>query len=104
MDRLIKLCKTSELPEGHMKTFNVNGMKVLLINLKGVFYAFEDRCTHMGYPLSLGSLSGKTITCGFHYAKFDVTDGKPLSPPASKPLKVYKTVLKNDEVFVYVNE
>lgn len=100
MRRVVRLSKTSEIPEGQVKTFNVDGERVLVANVQGMFYAVEDRCTHMGYPLYFGSTDGKVITCGFHYAKFDVTTGEVLSPPAREPLKTYKVIIEDSNVLV----
>jgi nitrite reductase/ring-hydroxylating ferredoxin subunit len=95
-----RLAKTFEIPEGRPKTFNVNGYNVLIVNFQGKFYAVEDRCTHMGYPLYLGSINGRVITCGFHYAKFDVTTGEALSPPAHKSLKTYNVIVEDSNVIL----
>jgi len=104
MSRLIRLGRVSELSKFKMKSFRVNNENILLISLDGEFYAFEDKCPHMGYPLSMGSLNGEILKCGFHYAKFNVIDGKPLSPSANKPLKKYRVILKENEVFIELRE
>lgn len=104
MSRLVRLGRISELSKFKMKGFHVENQSILLVNLDGKFYAFEDKCPHMGYPLSMGSLDGETLRCGFHYAKFNILDGRPLSPPADKPLKKYNVVLRYDEVFVELQE
>ncbi|MDH5438849.1 MAG: Rieske (2Fe-2S) protein, partial [Candidatus Bathyarchaeota archaeon] len=61
---------------------------------------FENRCPHMGYPLYFGRLEGKVLTCGFHYAKFDVTTGKSLGSVTDKPLKKFKIKIQNSLVQV----
>lgn len=76
------------------------GEKVLVANVQGRFYAVEDRCTHMGYPLYLGNIDGRVLTCGFHSARFDVTTGEVLSPPAREPLKTYKMVVEDSDVLL----
>jgi len=74
--------------------------KVLVANVQGRFYAVEDRCTHMGYPLYLGDFDGRVLTCGFHSARFDVTTGEVLSPPAREPLKTYKMGVEDADVLL----
>ena len=100
MSRRFRLAKTFEIPEGRPKTFNVNGDQVLIVNIRGKFYAIADRCTHMGYPLYLGSINGRVITCGFHHAKFDVTTGEVLSLPAHESLKTYKVIIEDSDVLL----
>ncbi|MEM2766698.1 MAG: Rieske (2Fe-2S) protein [Candidatus Bathyarchaeia archaeon] len=68
----------------------MNNFEVLIINVNGNFYAFDNRCPHMGYPLFFGKLEGQTLTCGFHYAKFNVKSGKPLNKVTEKSLRKIK--------------
>ncbi|HWD96486.1 MAG TPA: aromatic ring-hydroxylating dioxygenase subunit alpha [Acidimicrobiales bacterium] len=37
----------------------------------GVAVALADRCPHRGYPLSLGTVVGETLVCGYHGFTFD---------------------------------
>jgi nitrite reductase/ring-hydroxylating ferredoxin subunit len=83
-----------------MQVFTIKGHEILVVNVAGKFYAVSNRCPHLNYPLYTGSLDGKIITCGFHYAKFDVTTGKGLSSPAQKPLKTYKVKTEGSAVLV----
>lgn len=43
---------------------------VLLRRTDGGVAALEDRCPHRSMPLSLGSVEGDTIVCGYHGARF----------------------------------
>jgi nitrite reductase/ring-hydroxylating ferredoxin subunit len=54
----------------------------------------------LNYPLYLGSLNSKTVTCGFHYAKFAVTTGKVLSSPAKESLTTFKVKTEGSAVLV----
>jgi len=100
MSKYVKITEANEIPENEMQLFKVGGCEVLIVNVKGEFYALENRCPHMGYPLYLGSLTGKVLTCGFHYASFDVTSGKSLGPISESPLKTYKVKIENSSVLV----
>ena len=44
-------------------------------DVEGRFHAIDDVCTHDGGPLADGELSGHTIACPRHGAKFDVRTG-----------------------------
>jgi len=81
-----------------MRVFKVKDHEILVANVEGEFYAFENRCPHMGYPLYFGRLKGKVLTCGFHYAKFDVTTGKSFRSVTAKPLKKFKIKIQNSLV------
>ena len=79
----IEVGKVSEISDGKMKHIEVDGKEVLIANVRGNFYAITDRCGHMNALLSMGTLTGNTVTCSFHGAKYDVTNGKKLSEPIS---------------------
>jgi nitrite reductase/ring-hydroxylating ferredoxin subunit len=100
MSKYVKMAETHEIPKNKMKVFKVEDHEILVVNVEGELYAFENRCPHMGYPLYFGRLEGKVLTCGFHYAKFDVTTGKSLGSITDKPLKKFKIKIQNSLVQV----
>ena len=83
-----------------MQVFAVDGCEILAANFEGKLYAVQNGCPHLQYPVYLGRLNCKTLTCGFHYAKFDVTTGKIWSPPAKEPLTTFKVNIKGSAVLV----
>jgi 3-phenylpropionate/trans-cinnamate dioxygenase ferredoxin subunit len=85
-----------------MQVFNVKEKEILVVNVEGKFYAFDNHCPHMRYPLFFGSLEGDTLICGFHSAKFNVRTGKSLGPVTSEPLKTFPVKIKNSSVFIEV--
>jgi nitrite reductase/ring-hydroxylating ferredoxin subunit len=84
-NEFVEIAKVSEISNGKMKHIEVDGKEVLIANIGGKFYAINDRCGHMNALLSMGNLTGNTVTCPFHGAKFDVTNGKKLSEPILTP-------------------
>jgi 3-phenylpropionate/trans-cinnamate dioxygenase ferredoxin subunit len=104
MGKYVKLSETKQIPENTMQVFKIGEHEILVVNIEGNFYAVSNRCPHLNYPLYLGSLNGKIITCGFHYAKFDVTTGEVLSPPAHEPLKTFNVKTEGSAVLVELDE
>lgn len=100
MGEYVKMAEAHEIPKNKMKVFKVEDHEILVVNVEGELHAFENRCPHMGYPLYFGRLEGKVLTCGFHYAKFDVTTGKSLGSVTDKPLKKFKIKIQNSLVQV----
>ncbi len=100
MGKYVKIAETQEIPKNKMKVFKVENYEILVVNVEGKFNALDNRCPHMGYPLYLGSLEGKVLTCGFHYAKFDVSTGKSLGPVTHKPLRKFKIKIQNSSILV----
>jgi glucose/arabinose dehydrogenase len=56
--------------------------KVLLVNVGGVFHAYEDRCAHQQVDLSDGQLEANILTCWAHQWQYDVARGVCVNPVA----------------------
>jgi len=100
MGKCIRIAETHEIPKNKMRVFKIENYEILVANVEGEFYAFENRCPHMEYPLYLGSLEGKVLTCGFHYAKFDVSTGRSLGPVTQEPLRMFKVKIQSSSMLV----
>lgn len=67
---------------------------------EGDFYAIENRCPHMGFPLHMGSLCDGILTCHWHHARFDVCSGGTLDPWADD-VSAHDIRIDDGEVFVH---
>jgi 3-phenylpropionate/trans-cinnamate dioxygenase ferredoxin subunit len=64
--------------------------------------ATDNLCSHYFSSLhEVGTLSGCEVTCLTHEARFDVTTGAALCPPARLPLMTYEITVDADRQ-VYV--
>jgi phenylpropionate dioxygenase-like ring-hydroxylating dioxygenase large terminal subunit len=90
------------------KTF-LNEKVVLFRNDRGQVGALEDCCCHRAAPLSLGEVSGATLTCGYHGLKFDV-NGKCVEVPgqsevpAGAKVRSYPVHEKNNVVWIWMGD
>ncbi|WP_338051314.1 Rieske (2Fe-2S) protein [Pseudonocardia acidicola] len=89
--------------EGEMCAVDLDGAEVLLCNLDGELFAYEDRCPHLANPLSQGDLSEGVLTCAAHEWQFDARSGHGVNP-ASVCLHRYPLRLDGDRIFVGVGE
>jgi len=94
--------KAHELQDGDMREVVVGETKVLVVRLKGRFYAIGAECTHYGGPLIDGALSGRRVVCPWHQAAFDVMTGNLEEPPALDAQPCYEVRLEDDDVIVRV--
>jgi ethylbenzene dioxygenase ferredoxin subunit len=99
----MKLCATKDVSPGEMKQFDLKEEEILVVNLSGRFYCLEARCSHAGAPLYEGSIEDEVLTCPWHYSQFKIKDGSVLRGPAEKPLRVYRTEIKDSQIFVETN-
>ena len=72
---LTPLCDVSELAAGR-KVVRAGAKQIAVFRVEDRFYAIDNRCPHMGYPLSMGTLKGEALTCDWHNWKFDLADGR----------------------------
>lgn len=112
MPNFLKLANVSEVAPGTMRGYEVDGQRLLLINLEGEFFAVDARCPHRDGPLDQGHLYGRIIECPWHYYRYDVKTGENLYPrnvyPADlaylqrdlKPLQHYRVWVEGDEILV----
>jgi nitrite reductase (NADH) small subunit/3-phenylpropionate/trans-cinnamate dioxygenase ferredoxin subunit len=97
-----KVATVQEIPPGKGKQVVVNGRKVAVFNVNGAFHAIDDTCPHRGADLWEGDLEGNEVICPWHGARFDVTTGANLCPPARTNIASHKVQIVGDEVQVEV--
>ena len=97
-----KVAKVQEVPPGAAKQITVQGRPVGLYNVGGSFYALEDTCPHRGASLSEGVCEGTEVICPWHGARFDLTSGSHLSPPAPRGVAAFKVQIVGDEIHIDV--
>jgi len=96
----IRVASTSDIPEGKMKKVTVGSQQVLVVNLKGKYYAIGNVCTHLGGSLDRGILDGNEVECPLHHSHFDVTTGQVRRGPATRPELVYDVKVEGDSILV----
>lgn len=99
----IPVCPVGDLAAGDMKRVEIDARAIALYNVGGTFYATAAICTHAEADLTLGELDGCKVECPLHGARFDVTNGRVLTPPAFKKLKTYPVRSQDGHVEVDVD-
>jgi toluene monooxygenase system ferredoxin subunit len=90
-----------ELPAGTMRGVVVGGQKVVLVHVDGQIAAFEDRCAHMGAPLSGGFLEASSLVCFLHGWEYDPLTGQGITDP-NACLQAYAVRIDEDGA-IYVS-
>jgi len=91
--------RCEDLWAGEMAGVRVGASPVLLVNVDGVLYAYEDRCPHRGVPLSRGRLEGNALVCGAHEWTYDACTGHGLNP-CSAALRPIPVSVEGEEIYV----
>ena len=104
---LVKLARTSDVPEGQARRFELSGREIAVVNLGGGdFRAVDDICSHAHAYLHAGDVDVdmETIECPRHGSTFDLESGAPRSLPATAPIAVYPVKLEGDDILIEVND
>jgi 3-phenylpropionate/trans-cinnamate dioxygenase ferredoxin subunit len=96
----VRVAALDEVPPGTLHGVTVDRTAVVLANVDGDVYALRDRCSHADFPLNDGVLTGETLECVHHGAKFDVCTGRATGFPAIRPVKSYEVEIRDDDVFI----
>ena len=85
----IEVAPVQDLPNGERLFIEIGGEFIVLFNIAGEYYAIADLCSHDDGPLGDGEVSGTSIACPRHGARFDLRDGKALTLPAVSDIPAY---------------
>jgi 3-phenylpropionate/trans-cinnamate dioxygenase ferredoxin component len=96
----VKVAQASDIPPGAKLIVEADGVEIVVVNVKGEFYAVEDVCTHDGGPLGEGKLDGCELICPRHGARFDVRTGAATRMPAIEPVPTYEVRVQDGDVLV----
>ena len=95
--------REEELWSGEKLGLEIEGRRLLLVNVDGVVRAFEDRCAHQAWPLSRGTLEGRELTCALHRWRYDACTGLGLNPPGVA-LRRYPVAVVDGQITVDLDD
>jgi len=98
MGKFIEVAKKSEIADQSAKCVEIEGKRIALFNLGGMFYAIDDTCAHEGGPLSEGDIEGEEIECPWHGARYNIKSGAVTAPPAPTGVTKYNVRLTGDAI------
>jgi len=102
---LVRVCGTSDVPEGEARRFPVGERLVAIVNLgSDGFRAIDAICSHEHYFLDEGEVDPdmETIECPKHGSTFDLETGHPRSLPAVTSVAVFDVKVENDDILIEV--
>jgi nitrite reductase/ring-hydroxylating ferredoxin subunit len=71
----VRVAELKDVPEGTPKAVKVDGRSIALFQHEGRFYATDNQCPHMGYPLTRGRVRNGVLTCDWHGWSYDMNGG-----------------------------
>jgi toluene monooxygenase system ferredoxin subunit len=97
-----KVAELADLWSGEMLGLEVNGERILLVNVDNHVYAYADSCPHQKSRLSEGTLTNNILRCARHHWEFDVCSGSGVNPQNSC-LTVFPIRISGQEILVDID-
>ena len=73
--------------------------KIIIFNNGEKYFAVSGICPHAKWPLELGLVKEKTLTCGGHGWEFNITNGHCITNPGRNLIK-YNITEIDDELII----
>ena len=94
--------EASKLERSWVTRVEIGTRMVAVYDTPGGVYTSLALCNHGGADLCDGYFDGHVIECPLHQGAFDVRDGRPVSAPATRAMRVFETRVKNGMVQVRI--
>ena len=82
---------------------NAGGHGIAVFAHDGRFFAVDNRCPHMGFPLSRGTVRDGLLTCHWHHARFDL-EGAGMLDPFADNVRSFPVEVDGGAVLVVVDD
>ncbi|HSD44652.1 MAG TPA: cyclic nucleotide-binding domain-containing protein [Burkholderiales bacterium] len=94
------ICRAGDIPANGMKECEAEGgLKLLVANAGGEFFAYQAICPHQDVALCEGLYDGSILTCHMHLWQWDIKSGSPVGL-AETALERYNLSMEGDSLFV----
>jgi 3-phenylpropionate/trans-cinnamate dioxygenase ferredoxin subunit len=100
----VVVSRLDDLAAGSARRVEVDGHPVALVRCGDDVYAIGDTCSHANFSLSEGEVfcDEREIECWKHGSTFSLVTGEPQALPATRPVPVYKVVVRDGDVVVTI--
>jgi nitrite reductase/ring-hydroxylating ferredoxin subunit len=99
----VRVAPLDDLWTGEMKSYRIEGQRVLVIRHDAGVSAYPDRCAHLGVALSEGALENGVVTCRAHGWQYDGCTGAGINP-AQASLRRYPAAVEDGFILVDVSD
>jgi nitrite reductase/ring-hydroxylating ferredoxin subunit len=99
-EEFVPVLAEAELAEGELRRVNAEGMPILLVRRRERIYAIAETCSHLGGPLSQGTLEDRSVRCPWHGSCFSLEDGRVLEGPSVHAQPVLDVRVRNGQIEV----
>jgi len=97
--RFERVTAVESLDADSPEVVSAGGHSIALFHHEGEVYAVDNRCPHMGFPLSKGTVDDGLLTCHWHHARFELSCGDTLDIFADD-VQTFPTEIRDGDVWV----
>src|SRR6056297_502105 len=101
-DRFVSVADAEELESEGRQLVTPDGTAIALFHHEGEVRAVDNRCPHMGFPLSEGTVDEGILTCHWHHARFELSCGDTFDPWADD-VRTFPVEIRDGTVYVDPN-
>ncbi|MFB6173849.1 MAG: Rieske (2Fe-2S) protein [Halobacteriales archaeon] len=94
----VRVASLAEVEDGPT-VVTAEGRSIGLFYHEGEVHAVDNRCPHMGFPLTEGSVEDGILTCHWHHARFELSCGDTFDPFADD-VRTFPVEVRDGEVYV----
>jgi|AntDeeMetagen681_2_1112603.scaffolds.fasta_scaffold01588_2 nitrite reductase/ring-hydroxylating ferredoxin subunit len=98
-DRFVRATSLHALADAGRELFTTHGRSIALFHHEDEVRAVDNRCPHMGFPLSDGTVEEGVLTCHWHHARFELSCGDTFDPWADD-VRTYPVEVRDGDVYV----
>jgi nitrite reductase/ring-hydroxylating ferredoxin subunit len=103
-EQLTPIASSSDIREGTMRRARHDDTDALLVRQHGRVCGLAHACSHLGGPLSEGTLKDGSVVCPWHGSEFGLEDGHVINGPATQPQAVFDIREPNGQIEVKAPE
>ncbi len=96
---LIPVASLSAFDGDDSTVVQVDGRAIALFKHEDEVYAVDNRCPHMGFPLTRGTVEERVLTCHWHHARFELEAGDTFDPWADD-VQTFPVEVRGGEVYL----
>ncbi|MFB6219497.1 MAG: Rieske (2Fe-2S) protein, partial [Halobacteriaceae archaeon] len=98
-DGYVEVAAVEEARADSPTVVRAGGRAIGLFHHEGEFFATDNRCPHMGFPLTDGTVEDGVLTCPWHHARFELSCGDTFDPFADD-VRTYPVEVRDGAVYV----
>ena len=95
----VRVCSLDELQRDGVRVVSTGDRTVAVFWHRDQLFAVDNRCPHMGFPLSQGTVADGILTCHWHHAKFDLSGGCAFDLFADD-VAAFRSELRDGEIWI----